>query len=285
MPEIIINTIAIIAAAATVLFALYLFLIMPSGRRHRVLSRCEGRLFTHRGLHDKENGVPENTMLAFRRAVEHGYGIELDVRLSREGTAYIMHDPNARRMTGTDINIAEAADAQLAPLRIGGTDQHIPTLREVLDLVDGQVPLIVELKVDKNNFDALGNAAFALLDSYKGDYIIECFDPRMLSWVRKNRPAAARGQLIMHFKKHGDKALPAAVDWVTHNLMLNVIARPDMISMYYPDRGTLPLRLCRMMGADEFDWTVKSPEQLDICRRDKVKSVIFEGFIPTESKE
>lgn len=280
MLEIIINILSIIGIIAAILAVLYLFLILPATRRHKVLSRCEGWLFTHRGLHDAENGVPENTLLAYQRSVDAGYGIEFDVRLNREGKPYIMHDPNARRMTGTDINIAEASSVELDALCIGGTDQHIPSLCEVLELVDGKVPLIVELKVDKNNFDELGRRTFELLDSYNGDYIIECFDPRMLSWVRKNRPHACRAQLIMYFKRHGDKVLPPIVDWVTHNLMLNVIARPDIISMYYPDRGSLPLRLCRMMGAAEYDWTVKSQEQLDVCRKDKVESVIFEGFIP-----
>ena len=278
--EAILNTIAIIVIILLILAVIYLLLIMPSMRRHKIMQRCAGRQFAHRGLHDSSKGIPENTLAAYSRAVEKGFGIELDVRLTADGVPVIMHDPNTKRMTGADLKISETRLAALNTLRIGGTDQHIPTLAEALSLVKGQVPLIVELKIDRNNFDALGTKVFELLDNYKGDYMIECFDPRMLSWVRHNRPRVVRGQLIMYFKRHGDKLLPPAVDFITHNLILNVIARPDFISIYYPDRGNIPLKLCRALGAYEFDWTVTSQEQLDICRRDDVESTIFEGFMP-----
>ncbi len=282
--EIIETLIVVVFMLALILAVVYLLLIMPSMRRHKVMKRCNGRQFAHRGLHDSSKRIPENTLAAYRQAVEKGYGIEFDVRVTADGVPVVMHDPNTKRMTGTDLVVNEVNYSQLTGLRISGTDQHIPTLAEVLTLVKGQVPLIVELKIDKNNFDVLGEKVFELLDKYKGDYLIECFDPRMLSWVRKNRPRAVRGQLVMFYKRHGDKTMPPIVDFVAHNLITNVIARPDFISVYYPDRGKLPFTLCRLLGAYEFDWTVTSQKQLDICRNDGVESTIFEGFIPDSSK-
>lgn len=270
------------AMAALILFIIFLLLIKPSMRRHRILQRCLGRQFAHRGLHDAASGIPENTLVAYSRAVEKGFGIELDVRLTADEIPVIMHDPNTLRMTGEEHDIAQCELEALKTLRLKGTDQRIPTLAEALELVNGRVPLIVELKVCGNNFELLGTKTFELLDSYNGDYMIECFDPRMLSWVRKHRPRTVRGQLIMHFRRHGDEVLSPVVDWVTHNLLLNVIARPDFISIFYPDRQSLPLKLCRMLGVKELDWTVKTQDELDVCRSDGVDSCIFEGFIPRE---
>jgi len=278
------DTLIIILIIAAILLVVFSLLIMPSMRHPKVLRRCLGKQFAHRGLHDSAKGIPENSLAAYKKAVENGFGIELDVRLTSDGVPVIMHDPSAKRMTGVDRRISEMTLSELKPLRISGTDQHIPTLAEALSLVNGQVPIIVELKIEKDNFDQLGTKVFEVLDKYKGDYVMECFDPRMLSWLRKNRPKAVRGQLIMYFKRHGDKALPAIADWLTHNLILNVIARPDFISIYYPDRRSLPLKLCRLIGVKEFDWTVTSQKQLDICREDGVESTIFEGFIPDSKK-
>lgn len=282
MTKLILGIAAVCAAVVLLIFLIYIYLILPSLRRHKTLERCLGRQYAHRGLHSKEKNIPENSLAAFKAAVDGGYGIELDVRLDADGKLFIMHDDNALRMTGADMFISKSHYDEIKALRLGSTDEKIPTFAEVLELVDGKIPLIVELKAIPGRIDELGKRVFELLDSYEGDFLVESFDPRMVRWVRKHRPHIARGQLISYFRRHGDKKISPAIDFMTHNLLFNIGARPDFVAMYYPDRKSISLKLCRLLGAVEIDWTITSQQQLDICRKDKVKSVIFEGFIPDE---
>lgn len=282
MTKLILGIAAICAAVILLIFLVYIFLILPSQRRHEVLQRCLGRQFAHRGLHSKEKNIPENSLAAFKAAVDSGFGIELDVRLDADGNLFVMHDNNALRMTGVDMLISKSHYEEIRELRLTGTDECIPTFAEVLELVDGKIPLIVELKAIPGRISELGERVFELLDDYKGDFLVESFDPRMVRWVRKHRRNIARGQLISYFRRHGDKNISPVIDFMTHNLLFNIGARPDFVAMYYPDRSSVSLKLCRLLGATELDWTITSQKQLDICRADNVKSVIFEGFIPDE---
>lgn len=284
MTKLILGIAAVCAAVILLIFLIYIFLILPSLRRHKVLERCLGRQYAHRGLHSKEKDIPENTLAAFRAAVDNGYGIELDVRLDADGKLFVMHDDNTQRMTGVDMLISKSHCDEIKALRIIGTDEYIPTFAEVLELVDGKIPLIVELKAIPGRISELGKRTFELLDNYKGDFVVESFDPRMVRWVRRHRPNVARGQLITYFRRHGDKKVPPIIDFMTHNLLFNVGVRPDFVAIYYPDRSSISLKLCRLLGVAEVDWTITSQEQFDICRADKVKSVIFEGFIPDENR-
>jgi len=276
---------AVCAAVILLIFLVYIYLILPSLRRHETLERCLGRQYAHRGLHSKERNIPENSLAAFKAAVDDGYGIELDVRLDADEKLFIMHDDNSRRMTGVDLLISKSHYDEIKALRLGGTDEKVPTFAEVLELVDGKIPLIVELKAIPGRINVLGERVFELLDNYKGDFVVESFDPRMVRWVRRHRPHIARGQLISYFRRHGDKKIAPAIDFMTHNLLFNIGTRPDFVAMYYPDRNSISLKLCRLLGAVEIDWTITSQEQLDICRRDNVRSVIFEGFIPDKEQQ
>ena len=255
---------------------------MPSGRNHPVIKRLKGRLCAHRGLHSKEKGLPENSLGAFAEAVRLGYGMELDVRMSADGNLFVIHDNNTARVTGENLDIDKSTGEQIKALRLEGTQYAIPEFSEVLSLVGGRVPLIIELKTEKNNCKALGEAVFEQLEGYKGDYVIESFDPRMVRWTKNNHPDVARGQLIIYSRRHGNKKIPVAVDFAAQNLLSNCLTRPDFIAIHYPDRGGNMLKMCRKMGVEEIDWTLRSQEELDTCRRDKVLAFIFENFIPDE---
>lgn len=132
---------------------------------------------------------------AFRRAVENGYGIELDLQLSVDGEVMVMHDYNLRRMTGCDKILKELTAAELQKLHLNGTEERVPTLKEVLDIVKGKVPLLIELKGESTDV-SLCPKANEILKDYSGKYIIESFNPLMLNWYRKNRPDVVRGILI-----------------------------------------------------------------------------------------
>ena len=151
--------------------------------------------YAHRGLHDKENGIPENSMTAFHRAVEHGYGAELDVHLLKDGALAVFHDSTLKRICGTEGKIEDLTAEDLGKYRLLGTEETIPLLSDVLALFEGKTPLIIELKVVDNNAAALTDAVMNLLKGWKGTYCIESFHPAVVKHLKEHYPQVIRGQL------------------------------------------------------------------------------------------
>ncbi len=267
--------IAIIALIA--LGALLLFLL--SGRREHPAWKVLGSYrYAHRGFHYKPR-VPENSMAAFRLAVERGWGAELDVHILKDGKLAVFHDSELERCTGASGIIEELDSEQLKELRLEGTDEHVPMLEEVLELFEGKAPLIIELKTYKGNHARLAKAAGELLDEYKGDFCVESFDPRALAYLRGHRPNICRGQLSMGFTEDNCE-LSAPTRFLLRNLLLNVIARPDFIAYEFESRDKFCLRLAtRILGLREVSWTIRSREDMDTCEREG-RLVIFENFDP-----
>lgn len=161
---------------AVLLFFLIWTAMLHGRRNHPAWPVLERFRYAHRGLHDKEHGIPENSLAAFRLAAEHGYGAELDVHLTRDGRLAVIHDDSLLRTAGADVKASQLTAAQLGKYRLEGTDEKIPFLEEVLPLFQGKSPLIVELKVE-GNAAALAKATCDLLDQYQVDYCIESFHP------------------------------------------------------------------------------------------------------------
>ena len=160
--------------------------------------------FAHRGLHSKKNGIPENSMAAFERAVHRGYGIELDVRLSADGVPVVFHDRTLNRMTGADGEIESMRLNELKRLTLDGGKCRIPTLCEVLRLVNGRVPLLIEIKSGLLPF-TLMRRVMRCLRGYRGRIMIQSFNPLVLLWLRVNAAHITRGQLA-HKKRWYDIA-------------------------------------------------------------------------------
>jgi glycerophosphoryl diester phosphodiesterase len=150
--------------------------------------------FAHRGVHGR--GIPENSLSAFAAAVAMGAGIECDVRLSGDGSAVIFHDSNLQRMCGTQLEVDQTPAALLLGQRLNGTDQYIPSLWELLDLVDGRVPLILELKTRDRNAQALCRAVVSDLASRRGPVGVMSFDPRVGRWLKAHAQHIRRGLVI-----------------------------------------------------------------------------------------
>lgn len=242
-----------------------------------------GWRFAHRGLHDSARGVPENSLRAFRLAVRNGYGAELDVHLSRDKRLVVMHDESLLRTAGLDKDIGAVTAKTLDTLRLEGTGEKIPYLEEVLPLFAGTAPLVVEIKPVGGNYARLTYRVCKLLDEYPNlQFCIESFDPRVLIWLRKNRPEIVRGQLSQSFLKER-VGLKWPVAFLLTNLLANFLARPDFIAYRSEHRNNPSLRLCRRLWKlQEFDWTVTSQARLDELERDGVIP-IFEGFAPEKA--
>ena len=235
--------------------------------------------YAHRGYHDKP-AIPENSMAAFRRAVERDWGAELDVHLMADGNLAVIHDSNLRRTAGADVQIENLTLADLDRYCLEESQEHIPLLQDVLALFAGKTPLIIELKTAGSNFAALCPAVAAVLDRYEGDYCIESFDPRAVWWFRKHRPRVCRGQLAENFLADKGAALPGYQKFVLTNLLTNLLTRPDFIAYRFEDRHGLSLRLCRAVWRPvEVSWTLRSKEQLDAAEQ-AGNLCIFERFDP-----
>ena len=273
---------AVILLIPVLLVGVWLLLIRC--RRNRPgWDRLLGRRYAHRGRHDKP-AVPENSLAAFRKALEKGWGAELDVHLLRDGTLAVFHDSDLRRCTGTEGDIEDLDLAGLKRLRLEGTEEPVPLFDEVLDLFEGKAPLIIELKSHQGNHRALTEAVIARLDRYRGDFCVESFDPRVLMVLRKERPAILRGQLSQDFRP-GEEPLPGWQRFLLRNLLLNFLTVPDFIAYRFEDRQRLALRLCRKVwGAKEASWTIRS--EADLRKAEEAGAMpIFECFDPEERRE
>ncbi|MBP3479176.1 MAG: glycerophosphodiester phosphodiesterase [Oscillospiraceae bacterium] len=261
----------------TILCILYVF-ALRCRKGHKGLQSLQGWAYAHRGLHG--NGVPENSMQAFRLALEHGYGIELDVHLMADGELAVIHDPSLKRTAGVDVMIEDLTKADLVRYNLEGTDEKIPLFSEVLDLFSGKAPLIVELKAERNNHAALSEAVCKMMDSYQGAYCLESFDPRCVRWLRQNRPDQIRGQLTENFVANSKSKLPFVLKFILTKQLMNFLTLPDFIAYKSADRKRLGNFICRKLwGAQGVTWTIKTQEEFD----DAVKGnwlPIFEGFRP-----
>jgi len=249
----------------------FLFLLFPATRRHPHRETLRGAFVAHRGLHNADR--PENSLPAFQAAAEAGYIIECDLHLTADGEVVVFHDDTLTRMCGVDAHVEDQTLDTLKSLRLKNSDERIPTLREMLALVDGRVPLLIEFKIHNGNTAALCEAAEAILAQYKGEYIIQSFYPQVLRWYKKNRPQVCRGQLAEPFLNESFKHKLVGC------LLSNVIARPDFVSYGHYGAWHPCLRLCTWLGALPIAWTFRSQKEIDDHRRDFV-GFIFEGFTP-----
>ena len=263
--------------ALVALIVLYLFALR--GRKgHPWLQRLRRWEFAHRGLHG--NGVPENSMEAFRLALKKGYGIELDVHLMADGNLAVIHDASLKRTAGVNVMIESLTVDRLANYPLEGTDEIIPTLRQVLDLYAGKAPIIVELKPVNNNHAELTAAVCEMLEPYSGLYCIESFDPRCIRWLMKNKPRILRGQLAHNSQWEKGTKIPFALRFIMTNLLSNFWNAPDFIAYRYCDRKRTSVRIARKLWKIQgVSWTLTDPDEYEIAL-DEGWIPIFEGFEP-----
>lgn len=257
---------------------LVLWLLLHGRTNGRGWDRLTGVRYAHRGLHGPS--VPENSLPAFRRAVERGLGAELDVHLTRDGRLAVVHDSSLARVCGADAAVEDQTAETLAAFRLEGTDEPIPFLEEVLPLFQGKTPLIVELKPTGGNWAPLAAKTMECLDRFHTDYCVESFDPRVLLWLRRHRPEVLRGQLAQNFwKRSAGQSL--WVRFALTNLLCNVRTRPDFVAYRYEDRKNPALWLCRWFGMRLAYWTLSTPETLAAAERAGAMPIV-ENFDPEE---
>ena len=276
----VVNTILFIVLLAVVLFELWA-ICLRCRREHPYWKTLRQYRYAHRGWHAKP-AIPENSMAAFRLAVENGFGAELDVHLMKDGHLAVIHDSSLRRTAGADVTVEDLTLEELRQYRLEGTDETIPLLEDVLALFEGRTPLVVELKSYKGNHDALAAATMAMLDKFRVAYCVESFDPRCLMWLKKHRPDVVRGQLSQQFFRHrdNDPGVGKAVQFLLSNLFFNIVTQPDFIAYRFSDRKCAAVAICRgVYHVQEVNWTITDRSQMEAAEK-RGNLVIFERFDP-----
>ena len=270
--------IVLIAVAVLLLLGVLLnfYMIWP-GKKRPEMERFKKVKYAHRGLHDATKA--ENSMSAFAAAKEAGFGIELDVRLSKDGELIVFHDPTLERVCGQEGRVIDYTAEELSKISLSGTEDGIPKFSDVLKLIDGAVPLLIEIKMDVGE-SGVAEKLVEVIEGYKGDYIVESFNPMALRTVRKLRPDILRGILsclYMKKEKYKGKLLYKLLE----NLNLNFLIRPDFIAYETDGHAKSVLRFIRhTYGTPLFAWTVRSKEEEAEAIGYGFDSVIFEKYIP-----
>lgn len=269
-------TAEIVFVSLALLILLYILLILPGKCTEKQCSKFAKHNYAHRGLHSKDKVITENSLAAFERAANFGYGIELDIRLSKDGQVVVFHDDRLNRVCGYDARVDELDYSDLIKLHLCDTDEKMPLFTDVLKLIDGRVPVIVEIKNGKNN-NELCKKAIEILKNYNGDFCIESFNPLIVAWFRRNAPHVFRGQLTSSFHelKGGSKA---AFAFIVSRVLLNFLARPQFIA-HSKEKKSLSVRICQALGAVKIVWTIRDANDC-IKYEQQNDAVIFEFYKP-----
>ena len=230
---------------------------------------------SHRGLHDETR--PENSLSAIEAAVERGFPVEIDVQMSVDGRAVVFHDWNLLRLTGFDARVRNTHSGRIAGLKLAGGAERVPFLEDVLDLVRGRQPVVIELKNRKRPC-ALEPEVSRILRGYQGDVAIHSFNPFSLGWFRRNHPGICRGQISCSFDTDdmaGWKKLILA------NYGMNWMSRPQFISHHWTQLPAIvPIFLRRLAGVPLLSWTVRSSQEQSAALLQS-DNVFFEAYVPS----
>lgn len=266
--------------------------------------------YAHRGLHSKPE-IPENSLAAFSRAADKGFGIEFDVHLTLDKKLAVIHDSSLKRVTTmradgravipenidipsdeiflTEDKIEEISLSEAKRYPLEESDERIPELREVLELINGRVPLIIELKPTAENFRELTDLVIEELAAYDGLYAVESFNFFAVNYLRKAHPDIIRGQLATDLLKDAEEIkdgdprerveVSKSVNYVLRELIFNIFSRPDFVAYKFEHRRNIRFREFKGM---KVHWTIKNTLDLEIAERSGA-TCIFERFIPEDN--
>jgi glycerophosphoryl diester phosphodiesterase len=235
----------------------------------------------HRGYHDLRAGRPENSLASYRAAMAAGYGIEMDVQVSRDGQAMVFHDEALARLTGADGLVADRDAADLGRIALLGGDEGIPSLPEVLTLVDGRVPLLIEIKDRHGTLtgtDGVLEAAVArALTGYGGPVAVMSFNPASVAELARIAPHLPRGLTTDPFDPEDWSPLPVATCERLRAIPDYDAVGASFISHQAGDLASARVTALRAGGAAILCWTIRSAGDEALARR-HADNVTFEGY-------
>ena len=214
----------------------------------------ESYIIAHRGIHDNKN-IYENTLESFKIAIKKGYIIELDIRITKDKQIVVFHDNNTKRITKQEKIVEESTYKELNNQNI----IHIPLLSEVLDLVSGKVPLLIELK-QTNKVGELETIFMKIMKKYKGKYAIQSFNPNVLYWFKRNYPKVLRGQLSSKYNK---QKIPTIKKVILSNMLLNIFTKPNFISYKYNELSLEKINKYKKKNIHLIGWTITNEREFN----------------------
>ena len=238
--------------------------------------------FAHRGLHGLSEGCPENSLAAIEEAVRYGYGIEIDVQRSADYEAIVFHDSNLNRVTDRPGPVANQSSSELRKTRLAGSSEKIPTLRQVLDLVDGRAPLLIEIKSSPGPVvpGVLEQRVASLLANYSGPVAVMALSPNPLAWLGLLSPHTPLGNVVT--KVHRASLLKGflrSATKVVRRLGAGAIAKSDFVAIDLNVIDQIQPDVIRQKGKPVLTWTVTSEANAADARQ-HADALIFEGFRP-----
>lgn len=252
---------------------LYIFVLLRPGKA-AVYPDAVLVDYAHRGAFG--DGIPENSLAAFARAADNGCGIELDVQLSKDGQVMVFHDTYLERMTGMPGKCGDYTAMELSAMRLADTEETIPTFQDVLALVNGRVPILVELKGESLDTAVCAPTA-ELLRAYSGEFIVESFNPCLLGWFARHEPEMIRGLLYTNVTKQNGLS---PLSLVLGAMLLNRMARPQFLACDGRFCKCLaPWLFMHLYRTPVWVWTLSSKAQQREWREKGMRS-IYEGFLP-----
>ena len=263
--------------AIVFLFIVYVLAVLPRRPGKAGAAPFRGLMAAHRGLYEKDQSVPENSLEAFRRAAAYGCGVELDVQLSKDGAVVVFHDDTVDRMTTEKGRVDSFTLAELQAMPLMGTEHRMPLFTDVMAVLDGVSPTIVELK-STPNYQELCEKTLAILRTCKGPYCVESFDPRIVRWFYLHAPDIVRGQLTEAYSYWRKAGLPLWRCLMMHTLCINFLTHPQFIAF---GRGHRPLcmLLGRPLGTMTVFWTERPDSDHSLLAK-RYDCRIFEHYRP-----
>jgi glycerophosphoryl diester phosphodiesterase len=235
------------------------------------------RPIAHRGLHDVSLGVLENTSSAFAAAITANYAIECDLQVASDGEAMVFHDETLERLTTAKgpFNQLAARNLQMLGYRVG--EDRMQTLGELLDQVNGRVPLVIELKSLWDSDMTLVLRALKILEFYAGPYCLMSFDPDVVAALAELAPRTVRGIVADRTVDGYLNHLPLARRLALRSFSHLARTKPHFVSYCFRDLPFPPVQQIRAAGHPVITWTIRSPEEASIARR-YCDQITFEGF-------
>lgn len=269
------TTLLIVTVIVVILAGIYSYLISGDNLEEKEVSWIIETPIAHRGL---DNGsIPENSMAAFRNAIEKGYTIELDVQFTKDKELIVFHDDDLSRLTNDNRKVKDVNCQELKNLKLENTDEKIPTLKEVVEMVDNQVPLIIEIK-DGEDIIGLSEKTYNIMKNYKGRYAIQSFNPFILEWFKNNASEVIRGQLSGTFREDAE-SLKFYEKFVLKNLLLNFKSKPNFIAYELDGVNNLSVKLLKGRNYPIISWTIENEEDMKKAY-ESTDNIIFDNILP-----
>ena len=243
----------------------------------RAVDFLTARPIAHRGLHDFSTGMVENTASAFAAAIAGGYAIECDLQLTRDGEAVVFHDDHVERLTEGRGMVKDHTAAEMKQLTMRNSTDKVQTLAELLTQVNGQVPLVIELKSLWDGDARLAQRAIEELKSYSGPHCLMSFDPDAIAAVRRFAPHIIRGIVAERAPDSYYNSLPLPKQTELRTFSHLARTRPDFVSFFYEELPWAPITALRASGMPIITWTIRSPQQAVMAMRCS-DQITFEGF-------